>query len=265
MRRWGWIFGGLFLGGMAAVLAFAPAAWLAVAVNSASAGRFLLSEARGTVWEGSAVMVLAGGPDSREASALPGRVHWQLGLDGAGFALQASQACCIQGVLRLRLRPGIGRLRLDLVGAAAPASDVIGQWPAAWLVGLGTPWNTLRPSGNLRLASRGLSVEGVEGRWRVSGQAEILLLDMASRLSPLDTLGSYRLSLQADAAQGDSARLQVSTLRGPLRIEGSGQWVASQLHFRATASADPGAEAALFGLLGIIGDRQGASAIISIG
>lgn len=250
-----------------ALAVLAPAAWLATAVAAASDQRFVLADARGTVWTGSAVPVLTGGAGSRDASALPGRLHWRLGFDGSALALRASHACCLNGELHLRVLPGWGGTRVELqpaTRAAAPAA-AIGHWPAAWLIGLGTPWNTLQPSGSIRLTSPGLAVESVQGRWRLSGRAEIELDAMASRVSTLDELGSYRIVVEGDAARGEASTLQLSTLRGALQLSGSGHWVASKLRFQGQASAAPGSEAVLNNLLNLIGRRQGALSVISIG
>jgi general secretion pathway protein N len=88
---------------------------------------------------------------------------------------------------------------------------------------------------------------------------------MASRISTLDELGSYRVVIAGDAERGDSTSLQLSTLRGALQLSGSGQWVASRFRFQGQARAAPGSEAALNNLLNIIGRRQGALSVISIG
>lgn len=262
-----WAVAGAALGAALALPAFAPAAWVAGAVADATDARVLLADARGTVWSGSAVMVLTGGPGSHDASALPGRVEWTLGLDGAALGLRLRQACCLQGELRLRVRPGLGRIGVELPPPAGGA--VLGQWPASWLVGLGTPWNTLQPSGTLQLSSSGLRFEQVQGRWRFSGQAELAMSDMASRMSTLEVLGSYRLSLQGDAARGDAAQLQLQTTRGALQLSGQGELLgagtAARLRFNGQASAAAGSESALGGLLNIIGRRQGALSVISIG
>jgi general secretion pathway protein N len=89
-------------------------------------------------------------------------------------------------------------------------------------------------------------------------------LDMASRLSTLRPLGSYRLELQA-AAGGHSTTLNLSTLRGGLRLQGSGQWVGGRLRFQGEAQAAPGREPALDNLLNILGRRQGPRSILNIG
>ncbi|CAD5372565.1 conserved hypothetical protein [Rubrivivax sp. A210] len=254
---WGLV--GAALGGFVALLAFAPAAWLAAALAAASGERLLLADARGSVWSGSAALVLTGGAGSRDASALPGRLHWTLRPEGTALALRASHACCINGELRLLLRPGIGRLRIEL----PPSAGAIGQWPAAWLAGLGTPFNTLRPSGSLQLSSPGLVLEAVQGHWLLDGRADLELGAMASRVSTLEVLGSYHLRLQGKA--GGPAGMELSTSSGALLLSGSGQWAASRLRFNGQASAAPGAEAALDNLLNIIGRRQGALSLISIG
>ncbi len=263
----GWVTAGATLGAALALLALAPAAWLAAAVAGATEQRLLLADARGTVWAGSAVPVLTGGQGSSDASALPGRLHWRLGLDGGTLALRARHACCLNGELLMRWTPGWGRSRVELQPEPGPQGEpaVVGQWPAAWLVGLGTPWNTLQPSGSIRVAGTGMVVESVQGRWLFDGRAEIELDAMTSRISTLDELGSYLVVLEGDASRGESASLQLSTLRGALRLTGSGEWSAARLRFSGQASAAAGSEDVLNNLLNIIGRRQGAVSVISIG
>ncbi|MBK1712311.1 type II secretion system protein N [Rubrivivax gelatinosus] len=250
-----WAVGGALLGTAVALVAFAPAAWLTGALARASGERFLLADAQGSIWNGSAVAVLTGGPGSRDAAALPGRLHWTLRPAGAGIMLRARQACCIDGELALRVEAGLGRWRVTL-----PAGPV-GRWPAAWLAGLGTPFNTLGLGGSLALASQGLVAESAAGRWSLAGGATLAADNLSSRLTTLDRLGSYRIAL----AGGDVPRLTLSTLQGPLLLSGDGQWSARGLRLRGEASAEPGSEPVLNNLLNIIGRRQGTKAVISIG
>jgi len=256
-----WALGGAALGALGAVVLFAPAAWLAQAVADATGQRLVLADARGTVWSGSAVVVLTGGPGSRDAASLPGRLDWTLGLRGLAFELRARQACCLNGTVALQVQPGLGRLTTRLV--AAPGWT--GQWPSAWLGGLGVPFNTLQLGGIVRLVSPGLEVESVQGRWRINGSADVQLDRIASRLSTLDTLGSYSLRLNGDPSAG-GAQLQLSTREGALQLSGNGSWSTAGLRFRGEARADSDADApALANLLNIIGRRQGARSVISIG
>ena len=256
-----WAVAGSLIGALIGVIVFAPAAWLAQAVSSASGDRVLLADARGTLWSGSAVLVLTGGPDSRDASALPGRLVWTLGWRGTSFELLAAHDCCLNGTVAVRLRPGFGRMSASLL----PTAGWVGQWPSAWLAGLGTPWNTLQLGGVARLVSPGMTVEAVQGRWRVDGRAELELVNVSSRLSTLPTLGSYRLSISGDAASAGTAQLNLSTQEGALQLSGAGSSGAGKLRFRGEARALAAEEAALSNLLNIIGRRDGARSVISIG
>jgi general secretion pathway protein N len=258
-----WAIAGVVLGLLVGLVLFAPAAWLAKAVASATNQRLLLADARGTIWSGSAVPVLTGGADSRDASYLPGRLEWTLAPRLYGVELAARQACCIAGTLRLQIRPGFGRIRATYAPPPG-AGNVVGQWPSAWLGGLGTPWNTLQLGGTARIASPGFSIEQVEGRWRLEGKLDLELEAVSSRLTTLETLGSYRVTLTGGG--GNSATtLSLTTTDGPLQLIGSGTWGPAGVKFRGEARSAAVDEAALSNLLNIIGRRDGARSIISIG
>jgi general secretion pathway protein N len=251
---WGWALAGTIPGVLAALVLFAPAHWLAAAVEGASGGHVVLNDARGTVWNGSAQLLLAGGEGSSDAAALPTRMDWRLRPALLGMDAQLSSACCMAGPLAVRARWQMG-------GMAVAVSDTPSQWPAALLAGLGTPWNTLQIEGDLRLSTQGLSVEWAEGRLAIAGRAELQAQRLSSRLSTLRPMGSYRITLLGGAAP----TLQLQTLEGSLQLSGSGQWVGSRLRFNGQASAAPEREAALSNLLNIIGRRSGARSVITIG
>lgn len=258
-RRWGaW---GAVIGALVGLVVFAPASWLAAAVSAGSDQRLLLADAQGSVWSGSAQLLLTGGPGSRDASALPGRVHWQLRPNWNRIDLRLRQACCLERDLVLQFKPGLGRFAVVVPGQ----TQALGQWPAAWLAGLGTPFNTMQLGGALRLTTSGITFESAQGRWRLIGSLDLDLLGVSSRLSTLDTLGSYRLSVRGGQATGETAAVTLDTMEGALRLNGSGQWAGSKMRFRGEASAAEGQEAALNNLLNIIGRRQGAVSVISIG
>ena len=288
-----WALSGAAAGTLVALVAFAPATWLSRQLAETTGGRLLLADAQGTVWRGHGVLVLTGGPDSRDASALPSRLHWHVGMQGLRPALWLKQACCIDGEWLLSAELGLGAWRVDLrpqseaaagplasvpnalaasgdtsTGASSAAAEArpttIGHWPVAWLSGLGAPLNTLRLSGSMQLSAQGLSVASVQGRTVLGGQAELVLNQVASRISTLPVLGDYRVQIQGDP-RSQAATLQLRTDQGALQLSGDGQWVASRLRFNGQAAAAPGAEAALNNLLNIIGRRQGALSLISIG
>lgn len=263
-RRWS--IAGAVIGAVAGLAAFAPASWLDAAVSSASHGRLLLAEARGTVWNGSAVAVVTGGADSRDAASLPGRLSWSIGWQGFGPLLRLNQPCCLTAPVAIAVRPGLGRTSVAVLPPAGmPQGATIARWPAAWLSGLGTPWNTMQLAGDLRLSTPGLTLEWVQGRWIVSGRAEIDLVDVSSRLSTLQPLGTYRMTIAGDPASPGTSTLTLTTQGGALLLTGNGSLGAAGMRFRGEASASAENEAALSNLLNIIGRRSGARSIISIG
>ncbi|MEY4560959.1 MAG: hypothetical protein RLZZ618_236 [Pseudomonadota bacterium] len=257
-----WSIAGAIFGLLISIVLFAPAQWLASAVASATNQRVLLSDARGTVWSGSATVVLTGGAESRDASALPGRLEWSFGVQAGKLAVRARQACCLNSTVTLLVSPGIGRFSVTLL----PQPGWTGQWPSALLQGLGTPWNTLKLGGTLRLSSSGMTMQWVQGRWLLDGRAEIELTDASSRLSTLDTLGSYRVTLSGDASRpGEPSQLSLVTLSGALQLNGAGTITPTGVRFRGEATASEADAPALTNLLNIIGRRDGARSVISIG
>ena len=251
---WAWAALGALAGLLVVLVLFAPAAWMAALVGQLSSQQIVLANARGTVWEGSAQLVLTGGEDSHDAMALPGRMRWRLQTAWPGLALRIDADCCTPQPILVAVTPRWGGLRIVL-------ADGSSQWPSAVLAGLGTPWTTVQPEGKLGLSTRGLSLDWNEGRLAVAGRAELQAAQMSSRLSTLRPMGSYRITVNG----GPTATVQLDTLEGPLQLSGSGQWAGSRLRFRGTASAAPEREAALSNLLNIIGRRNGASSAISIG
>jgi general secretion pathway protein N len=250
---WPWALLGVLVG-LAVVLACrAPAAWLAAAVHEASAGRVRFNDARGTLWTGSAQLQVTGGAGSRDAAVLPGRVSWALRPRWLGLHVEVAAGCCTAGALK-------GRLSWQGRRPALQVDDGASRWPAALLAGLGTPWNTLRLEGELRLATQGLSLAWPQGRLVLAGHAELGAAGMSSRLATLKPLGSYRLTL----AGGDASAVELSTLEGRLQLSGRGQWTGSRLRFEGSAGAAPEDEAALAKLLNIIGRRQGARSLITL-
>ena len=251
---WGWMVLGALVGLCCALLFFAPARWLATQLGQASAGHLRLSDAQGTVWSGSGQISLHGGPGTNDASALPGRVQWSLRPGWGGLELQLRADCCTPEALQVHILPTWSGARVQLV-------DGQSHWSAQWLAGLGTPWNTIRPEGQLLLQSNAFAVQWAAGRWSWQGALQLDALNMASRLSTLRPMGSYRLRLQEGAAW----QLQLSTLQGGLQLQGSGQFTGGRWRFEGEASAAPEREEALANLLNIIGQRRGARSIIKLG
>lgn len=255
---WGWALAGTGAGLLLVGLFFAPARWLAQQVEHVSGERVQLVAPQGTVWRGSAQLVLGAGPGSRAPTALPGRIQWQLhpGLQGLTLVLKAD--CCLSQDWVWTTHPVWNGVRVSLsdLPAAQPA-----HWPSAILTGLGTPWNTLQLQGSLALSSQALALQWQAGTWQVTGQAQLEARAMSSSLSTVKPLGSYRLTLEG----GTTPALRLSTLDGALQLRGAGHWTQGHLQFDGEASAVPERREALAHLLNLIGRREGARSIITVG
>src|SRR5690606_15687227 len=107
--------------------------------------------------------------------------------------------------------------------------------PAAVLAQLGAPFNTLQPTGKLRLQWPAMRLSGaipdgelLNAEWR----------DATTALSLLRPLGTYRLKLTGE--RGAAVNLALSTASGPLNVTGQGRWTPrTGLSFQGTARPAP--------------------------
>lgn len=251
---WAWAFAGGVVGTVLAALMFAPAQWLARAVNAVAQGRMLLSDSTGTLWSGSARLTLTGGAGSRDAVRLPGRVQWTLAPGWGTLKVALLADCCTPQPVALELAPAWQGWRLQVMRSQS-------SWPASLLAGLGTPWNTLQAQGNLVVDTPGLTLAASLDRWSLQGEAQLQALDLQSRLSTLRPLGSYQLRLTG----GAQPALALTTMRGDLQLTGQGRWTAGHLRFEGEARATPAHAQELSNLLNIMGRRDGARSIITLG
>ena len=252
---WNWAIAGVCVGLLVALVVFAPARWLAEWVHSVSGQRLNFVAPRGTVWQGSAQLLVSGSEGSRDAALLPGLTTWRIMPGWRGLSVHFKADCCTLQALQVLAAPvGWGGVRVSF-------ADGQTQWPAALLTGLGTPWNTLRPEGQLRVMTQGLYVEWTDGHQSLHGRLQLDANDISSSLSTLQPVGSYRLVLHG----GATPSLKLDTLAGSLQLTGEGQWINQRLQFNGVASALPDRIEALSNLLNIIGRRNGARAIIKLG
>lgn len=251
---WRWAVLGGLLGLIVAVALFAPARWLASAVSGWSEGRVLLVNPRGTVWSGQAAVVFASGAGGGESVSLPGALQWRLRPGWGAVNAALEMPCCAVSPLHFRAHRRDGAVQLDW-------QDARSRWPAAMLGGFGAPWNTLKLEGALELSTRALSVQFFKGQLQMAGQATLDATDMSSSLSTLRPMGSYRLRLDG----GPTPSLLLSTREGSLELNGSGVWSGTAFRFNGEATAAPGRESALSNLLNIIGRRDNARSIITLG
>ena len=202
--RWRWLAFGL--GAYAAALVvLVPATLIDVQLQRASHGRLRLAEAHGSLWSG------AGWIEIRDAEGK------------AGVAKRLAWRVLPVSLLRARLVAEVG---LDQAAKPFPVSISLSRMeianagirvPAA-VLGLGLPrLAPLRLSGEVLISVPRLSVE----RGRVDGEATLQWRAAGSALSPISPLGEFEVQIKA---VGSAVHAALSTLNGPLQLEGKGTW-----------------------------------------
>jgi general secretion pathway protein N len=259
------IVGGVVIGALVVVLTMAPASILASAIRSNTQGRVDLGEPSGTIWDGEANIILAeknvpdegGGPHASVfRTSLPGRTAWRINpwrLLVGTLDLHLSNPAILREPMDLRLERGMN--------ATVDSGHL--TVPAGILIGLGAPWNTIRPGGDLVLDWDTLRLESGS----VHGGIRVEWVGASSGLSPIVPFGHYRL--QTDGFF-DGAHIELETLAGPMEMVGNGTIAGgSRLHFRGTAGVQPGTDPAvatqLSGLITLLGRREGDQAILNFG
>lgn len=222
------------IGFIASIAAFPPVTWLTDRIGQISGQRLTVGAVQGNLWQGHGQLILFDGDQSR---AIPGRLQWRvqpLAWFKKGTPLLTLQHdSLVQPVSLIRTEQGFQMSASQL------------QFPANWLEATGTPWNTLRPAGAIRLNWGVITV----------GQAFAVTLrwqDAQSALSVVKPLGNYEVLV--DFAQNGAMTARLNTLSGDLKLEGQANWNASSgFAFTGYASASPSQEAALTGLLSQMG------------
>ncbi|MGE5160881.1 MAG: type II secretion system protein N [Betaproteobacteria bacterium] len=244
---------------LATALVIAPAQWIASTLKDATGGRVELAEARGTAWNGSAVLVLASSPDPAAARAtLPERLSWRLSpwsLLVGQIDLTVTHPSALSQPLAVRA-PLLG-------GGGTILSATTLRLPASLLVGLGAPWNTVRPGGILLVTWDRLQI----GSDRIQGNLSAEWQFASSALTPVSPMGHYRLQTNG---VWPGTQLDLLTISGPLELKGSGTIAAGgRLRFTGRAQAmpgtDPGVKAQLTGLISLLGRRDGEGALLNFG
>lgn len=215
-----------------------PAAWLDQRFADATGDRLYLQDVEGSVWNGSAELVLGQVDEPQASRALPGRFQWHMAWTGllhgrVEILLSNSQ------VLKAPLTISIGH------ALVAMGADGI-RLPLALLYGLGAPFNSLGLQGTIVCDWTSWQIGSSEAR----GHAEVRLIDLASAFSTVRPLGSYLATFDG---MGSSTALKVVTQEGPLLIDAVGNVNALGLSLSGHARAQPDAQERLADLLGVLG------------
>lgn len=244
---------------LATVLVIAPAQWAASALKNVTGSRVELADASGTAWNGSALLVLASSPEpSAPRATLPERLSWRL----SPWSLVVGQLDLTVTHPSALSQPLAVRAPLFGPGAATLSATTL-RLPASLLVGVGAPWNTIRPGGILMVNWDRLQI----GDGRIQGNIGAEWQYASSALTPVSPMGHYRLQTNG---VWPGTQLDLLTISGPLELKGSGTIAAGgRLRFtgraQAMAGTDPGVKAQLTGLISLLGRRDGEGALLNFG
>ena len=188
---------------LAALVATAPAPWVARAVERASAQKLQLRAPAGNLWAGSGHLyaVQRAGP-SVDLGELRWKTAWRALLTGR-FAADVS----------LGETARTAHIELSPTGAMIRGLDV--ALPATALASFVPGLESLGPGGTLRIRSESQRIDAGS----VLGQAEIEWRRARLARAPGLDLGSHVARLRGS---GDKVDIELATLDGPLRLSGSG-------------------------------------------
>ena len=197
-----------------------------------------VSEARGTLWNGSArleVALPAGALTVNELAwhFLPARL-----ISGrVAFAVHVRS-------------PGDGELEIARGFGGWEARGLAWKGDAADLAALSPLVATWRPQGQLDITAPQLAWNGREAR----GSARLEWRDAAVALADVHPLGTYRLDVEA---AGGPAKIALATLDGVLKASGTGTLDAQgHLAFQGEARGEGPSAGALEPLLDLLGRRR---------
>ena len=208
MKRSAWI--GLIVLALllygAFLIVFAPATYFVKTVNSLGAGTLALQQPTGTFWNGGADATISRGT----AAPIVGQLHWTIhpsrlfvGVVGVDLRFDGAEV-----QMQTALDFGLRHHTLKNTTVVAPTSIAGLFYP---------PADFMELSGQFRLAIPAVEIS----KTGVSGSAELLWNNAASRLLPLQPAGDYKLQINAQETRAD---LRLSTLQGMLQVNGQGEW-----------------------------------------
>lgn len=204
MRRWSLFAIGLGVY-VATLVVQAPATLIDAGLQQASNGRLRLAQAQGTIWAGVGQLEIR---DLGSRNAIAKDIAWRVLPESLWRARLVCEVALDRAARRFLITLSFSQFELA-------NADI--NFPAAVLALAEPRLKPLRLSGDVLLHTTSLSVGpgGIRGdavlQWRAAGSA----------FSPVSPIGSYELRLDG---QGNTVRAALTTLEGPLQLDGSGSW-----------------------------------------
>jgi general secretion pathway protein N len=188
-----------------ALVATAPATLISPRLQRASEGRLHLAEPQGTLWSGIGQLEVR---DERGRSGMARPLTWRLRPEALLLARLE---------YNISLDPGTRPFAVTIRPSSIELADADIALPASALGFLVPKLAPLGLSGDMDLHVERLLV----GRNLTRGQATLKWRNASSALSPVSPLGEYEIRLAGD---GPAASVTLSTLKGPLQLQGQGAW-----------------------------------------
>jgi general secretion pathway protein N len=222
------------------LIALAPATLIDARLERASDGRLRLAQAQGSLWSG------AGWIEIRDADGRAGvakRLAWRVLPESLLRGHLVAEVELDQAAKPFAVTISLSRIDIADAGISVPAA----------VLGLGMPkLAPLRLSGEVLLNVPRLSLE----HGRMHGDATLQWRAAGSALTPISPLGEYEVHFRA---VGPAVHAALSTLEGPLQLEGKGTWSnGDPPSFLATARVPPQHREQLAPLLRLIAVERGA-------
>ena len=236
-----------------------PISWVSGSLASQTGCRVILQQPIGTIWQGSAALAFSepnateGG--CRDPMSVTERFHWSTS------CTLLSMTCNTELQFAALEQPQV--ISWSLSKTQIAANEI--KLPANVLEGLGNPWSTLRPRGELGarwtdINLAGLPVFGASNATS-SGVIRIIISNLTSPISPVKPLGGYEIAANiADTGMNWT----LSTTSGPLLLKGQGEFSnkgssagGKGMQFSGEASASPESQESLIGLLSLLGKKEG--------
>ena len=241
MKKIGWRTIALFaIAFIITLMVTAPATLLAGIVEAGSDGQFVLANATGTVWQGSATPAIRQRAGNLVALE---KLHWEIDL-----------LPLFTGKIITRLRWDNVEQALPMVATISPGQielrNAVLPLQAVILGELSPILQPVQLSGKMQIKSDQFTFS----KAGINGSAVADWINAGSVLSSVNPLGSYRMNL---AGAGERLDVTLLTTSGVLLLEGKGNFTRDQgLNFQATARAAADSKGSLDELLNNFGPES---------
>ena len=241
MKKIGWRAISLFaLAFFITLLVTAPATLLAKIVETASNGQFVLANASGTLWQGSATPAIRQRAGSFFALE---KLHWDIAVLPLFTGKLVSQ-------FRWDNVEQIQPMAVTLSFSQVELRDVVLPLSAGIMGELTPLLQPIQLSGQMYIRSEKFTLT----RQGMNGNAVAEWSNAGSVLSTVKPLGNYRINL---AGLGERLEITLLTTSGVLLLEGTGSFSASQgLRFQGSARASADSKGSIDELLSNFGPES---------